>query len=434
MKPRKASTLALLVGSFLVSAAPMTAQPATEAIDNWSSPPLWSPGELVARKASDADLAPLEEQAIQAVPTPPLSFVGIAPCRIVDTRGNGFTGAYGPPSLAAGVSRDFVLMGQCGIGGPAQAVSLNLTVTGPAGPGHILIYPTGGAQPSVSTLNYVAGQTIANAVVVTLGTGGAVTVVAAAATNLLLDTNGYYGGTVVTQVVAGTGMTGGGTGSIALGIANGGVGNAQLAGGSVSGDKIALPLFLQTLQAGPNVISAIHQGGGTGLLGSSPQGSGTGVNGQGAAVGVSGSSSAGVAVYGSGDNGVGVEGNSVGNGLAMKALGTASQQRDRGGWVKALVRMSGGALSRCFNSQATTRTGAESCTGFSITGAAGNYLLTFPFNVDDRYVQATAESSIAGSPGCCMVQYFFPAANQVRIITWDGNGFPLDRGFSVIVF
>src|SRR4029453_12553985 len=132
---------------------------------------LWSPGSAIIKEPSDTDLAPQEGQAIEARPTSPLPFVGITPCRIADTRGNGFTGAYGPPSLAAGVPRTFVLTGQCGIGGAAQAGSLNLTVTNTQAPGHIVIYPAGGAQPTVSTLNYVTGQTIANAAVVSLGAG-----------------------------------------------------------------------------------------------------------------------------------------------------------------------------------------------------------------------------------------------------------------------
>jgi len=54
--------------------------------------------------------------------------------------------------------------------------------------------------------------------------------------------------------------------------------------------------------------------------------------------------------------------------------------------------------------------------------------------VNDRFLQATFESAAAGPPGCCMVQYEFPAANQVRIHTWDGNGLPLDRAFSIVIF
>jgi len=120
----------------------------------------------------------------------PVSFVGITPCRIADTRNP--AGPYGAPPLAAGVPRNFVLTGQCGIPAGAQSVSLNLTVTNTAGPGFILIYPAGGAQPTVSTLNYVAGQTVANAAIVPLG-GTSVTVIAGVSgTDFIMDTNGYF--------------------------------------------------------------------------------------------------------------------------------------------------------------------------------------------------------------------------------------------------
>jgi hypothetical protein len=128
--------------------------------------------------------------------TSPLPFIGLTPCRIADTRTTtmpNFPAGYGPPALAGGAPRNFTLTGQCGIPSSAAAVSLNVTVTNTQGPGFILIYPQGGAQPSVSTLNYVAGQTIANAAVVPLGTGGGVTVIAGVSgTDLILDTNGYY--------------------------------------------------------------------------------------------------------------------------------------------------------------------------------------------------------------------------------------------------
>ena len=171
---------------------------AQETIVNWEAPHSWSPPAPSASKGAASTMA---AEAIEAVPTPPLPFVGLAPCRLADTRGNGFTGQYGPPALVSGVPRTFVLTNQCGISPTAQAVSLNVTVTNTQGPGHIVIYPAGGAQPTVSTLNYVAGQTIANAAVVPLGTGGAITVVAGVSgTDLILDTNGDYRGGVVTSL------------------------------------------------------------------------------------------------------------------------------------------------------------------------------------------------------------------------------------------
>src|SRR5262249_50049593 len=95
----------------------------------------------------------------------------------------------------AGVTRNFVLpSGPCaGIPSGVAAYSLNFTVTNTLGPGFIEVWPEGGAYPGVSTLNYAAGQTIANAVVISTGAAGGITVVAGVhATDLIIDINGYF--------------------------------------------------------------------------------------------------------------------------------------------------------------------------------------------------------------------------------------------------
>ena len=159
-----------------------------EPIPNWAAPATWSP------------VRSEEGLTTMAAVTSPFPFIGLTPCRIADTRQASFPAGYGPPALTGGAPRNFTLTGQCGIPASAAAVSLNVTVTNTQGPGFILIYPQGGAQPNVSTLNYVAGQTIANAAVVPLGTGGGVTVIAGVSgTDLILDTNGYYAGGVGTD-------------------------------------------------------------------------------------------------------------------------------------------------------------------------------------------------------------------------------------------
>jgi len=125
-------------------------------------------------------------------------FVGVTPCRLVDTRVStspNFPVPYGPPSLGAGTPRNFDLNNDPKCTGipAAQAYSLNITVTNTQGPGFILIYPQGGAQPTVSTLNYIAGQTVANAAIVPAGTGGGVTVIAGVSgADLIIDINGYF--------------------------------------------------------------------------------------------------------------------------------------------------------------------------------------------------------------------------------------------------
>jgi hypothetical protein len=88
------------------------------------------------------------------------------------------------------------MTGACGIPETALALSLNFTVVAPAGAGHLTVWPTGVPEPAVSTLNYLAGQTVANAAIVTLGTGGQITVESFAAAHLVVDVNGYFANTV----------------------------------------------------------------------------------------------------------------------------------------------------------------------------------------------------------------------------------------------
>src|SRR5262249_48643278 len=134
-------------------------------VPNWTVPP-YSPGSGSRGIHVLADV------------TNPIPFIGVTPCRIVDTRGP--TGTFGAPPLTAGVPRSFPLpTGPCaGLPALPQAYSLNITATNTQGPGFILIYPQGGSQPLVSTLNYLAGQTVANAAIVPAGTSGGVTFIA----------------------------------------------------------------------------------------------------------------------------------------------------------------------------------------------------------------------------------------------------------------
>ncbi len=135
----------------------------------------------------------------QADATQGITFVAVVPCRIIDTRGP--VGAFGGPILTAGVGRSFALpSGPCsGIptGGTfgVGAYSLNITVTGTAGAGFLKVFPTGGTEPTVSSINYVAGQTLANAVIVAAGTGEAITLKAGvSSTHVIVDINGYFTG------------------------------------------------------------------------------------------------------------------------------------------------------------------------------------------------------------------------------------------------
>lgn len=126
--------------------------------------------------ASPAAAAPAE--AGQA------TYVPLEPTRLLDTR------STGRPVGPGGV----VDVG--GFPAGATAVVLNVTATGATGPTDVRAYPapaSGGAVPTVSSLNLAPGQTVANLVHVAVGSGGTVRLRnAAGSVHLLADLSGYY--------------------------------------------------------------------------------------------------------------------------------------------------------------------------------------------------------------------------------------------------
>jgi hypothetical protein len=58
--------------------------------------------------------------------------------------------------------------------------------------GFVTAWPTGGARPSVSTMNGYDATVIANAAIVPAGTAGAVSFFASSPTDILADINGYF--------------------------------------------------------------------------------------------------------------------------------------------------------------------------------------------------------------------------------------------------
>jgi endosialidase-like protein len=260
-----------LLLSAAVLAVPLSAQSWQESIANWPAPPFWSPEQAAATPAETSDQRPglpaiHTESMLSVTATSPLPFIGITPCRIANTTGaGGFSGAYGPPSLSQGVSRDFTLSGQCGIPASASAVSLNLTVTNTQGPGFIKIYPQGGAVPGVSTLNYNGvlplGLAIANAAVVALGTGGGITVVAGVSgTDLIIDTNGYYAGAAVGDANTYLGNAAGA--STTTGNVNTAIGDSALASTTTGSANTAIGI--EALLS--NTIGVANTGSGAGAL------------------------------------------------------------------------------------------------------------------------------------------------------------------------
>jgi hypothetical protein len=132
-------------------------------------------------------------QSGSAVPSSPYGFYTLSPCRIVDTRNA--AGPYGGPALTANSDRSFVAWGRCGIPSGADAIALNVTVTGATSGGDFRIYPGGTSLPMASTINYAAGRTRANNGAYRLGSAGDLVVhvdQASGSAHLILDVSGYF--------------------------------------------------------------------------------------------------------------------------------------------------------------------------------------------------------------------------------------------------
>ncbi len=166
-------------------------------LSNWSAAPYWQPlaagsGPRAATKAAES---------VAAVSATPVPFVALSPCRLVDTRSeSGFPAPYGPPALSPQAQRDFPVVGQCGVPADASAVSFNFTVARTQGTGWLAAFPQGETWGGTSTLNYVAGQIVANNAAIALGAGGLTVFVSGAQADLIIDVNGYYGGSMVSSV------------------------------------------------------------------------------------------------------------------------------------------------------------------------------------------------------------------------------------------
>ena len=182
MRLNRALLLLSLLGVFAMRNA-HAEEPVPDAISNWPAPAVWSP------HGAGRGLSTM------GVITGALPFIGVTPCRVADTRGNGFAGQYGPPALVANATRTFTIVGQCSIPASAAAVSFNFGALNVGGAGDLRVFPAGGGVPLVSTLNYNASTpNIANAAVVALSPGGAITVQTdAVPIDLIIDVNGYYG-------------------------------------------------------------------------------------------------------------------------------------------------------------------------------------------------------------------------------------------------
>ncbi len=127
-------------------------------------------------------------------PVAALRFVPVPPCRIADTRSP--AGPFGGPSMGANELRAIAIpQSGCGIPATAQAYSLNVTVVPQGRLSYLTLWPSGEAQPLVSTLNSFGGTVVANAAIVPAGAGGGVNIFVTDPTDVILDIDGYFDST-----------------------------------------------------------------------------------------------------------------------------------------------------------------------------------------------------------------------------------------------
>jgi hypothetical protein len=81
--------------------------------------------------------------------------------------------------------------GRGGVPSGATTAILNVTVTNPTAAGFITAYPCGINPPLASNLNYGINTTVANAVIVKIGTNGQICILNTGPTDLIIDIAGY---------------------------------------------------------------------------------------------------------------------------------------------------------------------------------------------------------------------------------------------------
>jgi hypothetical protein len=147
----------------------------------------------LATAAARAELV-LDETGFFVTATNQGHYVGMDPLRLVDSRDNtGVTGAFTHAS-----PKTFQVRGIGDIPNNVNVVAVagNLAVTGANKPGFAALTTTSNASPATSTLNFVAGETVANGIVIGLSNTGTLSAVVRSAAggqaHLVFDVTGYF--------------------------------------------------------------------------------------------------------------------------------------------------------------------------------------------------------------------------------------------------
>lgn len=83
------------------------------------------------------------------------------------------------------------ITGRAGVPAGASAAMLNVSAVGPSRNGFLTVFDCTPKIPNASNVNFVAGQTVPNAVLAKLTSSGEVCVYSFAETDLVIDVNAY---------------------------------------------------------------------------------------------------------------------------------------------------------------------------------------------------------------------------------------------------
>jgi alpha-tubulin suppressor-like RCC1 family protein len=153
---------------------------AGQTVPNSVTTPLGTDGRLCVFTSADTDIL----VDLNGVYPSGSGFTGVDPVRIVDSRST--------RRIAAGTVLEVPIAGVGPVPSDADAVVVNVTAVRPATAGFATVYPCGTDVPTVSNLNFTAGQTVPNSVTTPLGTDGRLCVFTSADTDILVDLNGVY--------------------------------------------------------------------------------------------------------------------------------------------------------------------------------------------------------------------------------------------------
>jgi len=180
------------VGSGYLEAYPEGTTRPTASNVNWSATGTTIPNLAVVPIGSDGNVSIFVRSTSHVIAdvsgyfsTSGTSFHTVTPLRLLDTRKT--------TALASGKTLALQISGVDGIPTTGvKAAVLTVTVTGTTGTGYLAAWADGGSRPTpASNLNWVKGQTIANQVIVPVGSDGKVDFYTSSTTNVIADVVGY---------------------------------------------------------------------------------------------------------------------------------------------------------------------------------------------------------------------------------------------------